>query len=156
MADLSTFQTTSFYTRLSFLDEENDDSLLEDEEELEEEEDENSEDDSIQSGPSGENYLCCIVFSSTFTVMECICFFLDVSKDKFDHYLTQLLHITTQKIHLPPIQRGQHHVFSAEHTTRDILSFMAQVQGLNVPREFLIHQIYCSLSMYLCSNFQNI
>lgn len=31
MSDLSSFQTTSFHTHLSFLDEENDDSLLEDE-----------------------------------------------------------------------------------------------------------------------------
>lgn len=74
--------------------------------------------------------------------MEFICFILDVSKDKFDQYVTQLLHSSTQKFHLPPIQRGQHHVFSAEHTTRDILSFMAQVQGLNMPRELLIHLIY--------------
>lgn len=36
MSDLSSFQTTSFHTRLSFLDEENDDSLLEDEEDGEE------------------------------------------------------------------------------------------------------------------------
>lgn len=86
--------------------------------------------------------------------MEFICFILDVSKDKFDHYLSQLLVSTTQKFHLPPIQRGQHHVFSAEHTTRDILSFMAQVQGLNVPRELLIHLIYAGLSVHLCSNFQ--
>uniref|UniRef100_A0AAQ5Y8B1 Phosphorylase b kinase regulatory subunit n=1 Tax=Amphiprion ocellaris TaxID=80972 RepID=A0AAQ5Y8B1_AMPOC len=54
--------------------------------------------------------------------------------DMFDRYLTQLLHSTTTKCHLPPIQRGQHHVFSAEHTTRDILSLMAQVQGLNMPK----------------------
>lgn len=40
MSDLSTFQTTSFHTSLSFLDEENDDSLLEDDEEG----DENCED----------------------------------------------------------------------------------------------------------------
>lgn len=55
----------------------------------------------------------------------------------FDQYLTQLLHSTTIKSHLPPIQRGQHHIFSAEHTTRDILSFMAQVQGLNMPSELV-------------------
>lgn len=54
----------------------------------------------------------------------------------FDQYLTQLVHSTTAKSHLPPIQGGQHHVFSAEHTTRDILSFMAEVQGLNLPSEF--------------------
>uniref|UniRef100_A0A3P8VL37 Phosphorylase b kinase regulatory subunit n=1 Tax=Cynoglossus semilaevis TaxID=244447 RepID=A0A3P8VL37_CYNSE len=59
----------------------------------------------------------------------------DDSEDTFDQYLTQLLHSTSSKSHLPPIQRGQHHVFSAEHTTRDILSLMAQVQGLNLPSE---------------------
>ncbi|MEQ2219621.1 hypothetical protein XENOCAPTIV_020913 [Xenoophorus captivus] len=53
----------------------------------------------------------------------------------FDQYVTQLLHSTTTKSHLPPIQRGRHHVFSPEHTTRDILSFMAQVQGLKMPKE---------------------
>lgn len=31
MSDLSSFQTTSFHTRLSFLDDENNDDLLEDE-----------------------------------------------------------------------------------------------------------------------------
>lgn len=86
--------------------------------------------------------------------MELICFIVDVSKDKFDQYFTQLLDSTTQKFHLPPIQRGQHHVFSAEHTTRDILSFMAQVQGLNVPSELLIHLICAGLSVHLYSNFQ--
>uniref|UniRef100_A0A8C6WUX6 Phosphorylase b kinase regulatory subunit n=1 Tax=Neogobius melanostomus TaxID=47308 RepID=A0A8C6WUX6_9GOBI len=53
-------------------------------------------------------------------------FYLGTSKDIFDQYLTQLLHSTTTKSHLPPIQTGQHHVFSAEHTTRDILSLMAK------------------------------
>ncbi|XP_071389692.1 phosphorylase b kinase regulatory subunit alpha, liver isoform isoform X2 [Centroberyx affinis] len=103
MSDLSSFQTTSFHTRLSFLDEENDDSLLEDEEE---EDDEEYEEENDSCGPSG---------------------------SVIDQYLTQLLHSTT-KCHLPPIQGGQHHVFSAEHTTRDILSLMAQVQGLNMPK----------------------
>lgn len=97
---------------------------------------------------------CHVVFwvlLDTFTSMEFIYFILDVSKNKLDQYLTQLLHSTTQKFHLPPIQRGQHHVFSAEHTTRDILSFMAQVQGLNVPREFFLHLLYAGLLMQLCS-----
>lgn len=38
MSDLSSIQTTSFHTRLSFLDEENDDSLLEDDDDDDEEE----------------------------------------------------------------------------------------------------------------------
>ncbi|XP_023257441.1 phosphorylase b kinase regulatory subunit alpha, liver isoform isoform X3 [Seriola lalandi dorsalis] len=107
MSDLSSFQTTSFHTRLSFLDEENDDRLLEDE-------DEEDNDD------YGEEY-------NKFGRSE-------GSRDMFDQYLTQLLHSTNTKSHLPPIQGGQHHVFSAEHTTRDILSLMAQVQGLNMPK----------------------
>lgn len=50
MSDLSSFQTTSFYTRLSFLDKENDDNLLEDEDE--EDFDENGEEYN-KYGPSG-------------------------------------------------------------------------------------------------------
>ncbi|RVE74315.1 hypothetical protein OJAV_G00020960 [Oryzias javanicus] len=91
MSDLSSVQTTSFRTRLTFLDEESDESLFE---ENEEEDDEGS-------------------------------------KDGFDQYLMQLLQSTTAQSQLPPIQRGLQHIFSAEHTTKDILSFMAQVQGLN-------------------------
>uniref|UniRef100_A0A3Q3GP53 Phosphorylase b kinase regulatory subunit n=1 Tax=Labrus bergylta TaxID=56723 RepID=A0A3Q3GP53_9LABR len=109
MSDLSSFKTTSFHTRLSFLDEGIDDNLLEDEED---------DDDEY-----GEEYSKYGLFFST----------AEGSKDVFDQYLTQLLHSTTIKCHLPPIQRGQHHVFSAEHTTRDILSFMAQVKGINIP-----------------------
>ncbi|XP_071002692.1 phosphorylase b kinase regulatory subunit alpha, liver isoform-like isoform X1 [Oncorhynchus clarkii lewisi] len=102
MANISSFQTTSFHTELSFLDGDTDDDLLENEEEEEDEEE--------SYVPSGS------------------------SRDMFDHYLSQLMQSTATKCHLPPIQRGQHHVFSAEHTTRDILSFMAQVQGLNMPK----------------------
>ncbi|XP_030582000.1 phosphorylase b kinase regulatory subunit alpha, liver isoform isoform X2 [Archocentrus centrarchus] len=105
MSDVSSVQTTSFHTRLSFLDEENDDILVEDE---------------GDSDGYGEEYNTCGP--------------LEDSEDIFDQYLTQLLHSTATKSHLPPIKRGQHHVFSPEHTTRDILSFMAQVQGLNVPK----------------------
>ncbi|KAG7275841.1 hypothetical protein CRUP_016781 [Coryphaenoides rupestris] len=96
-ADLSTFQTTSFHTHLSFLDEEMDDSLLEDEE----------EESCHHSG------------SSPPGPMDC--------------YLTRLLCSSAPRSHLPPIQRGQHHVFSAEHTTRDILSLMAETQGRSLP-----------------------
>ncbi|TKS69634.1 Phosphorylase b kinase regulatory subunit alpha, liver isoform [Collichthys lucidus] len=78
------------------------------------------EDDEDEHGEYGEEYNNCGASEG--------------SNDMFDQYLTQLLHSTTIKSHLPPIQRGQHHIFSAEHTTRDILSFMAQVQGLNMPK----------------------
>lgn len=59
MSDLSTFQTTSFHTRLSFLDEENDDSLLDDDDEPQLEEDEKyAKDDYNKCGPAGNNQLC--------------------------------------------------------------------------------------------------
>lgn len=54
MSDLSTFQTTSFHTRLSFLDEEIDDSLLDDFE-VQEEEDKKYKDDYNKFGPAGNN-----------------------------------------------------------------------------------------------------
>lgn len=110
MGTLSSFLTTSFHTQLSFMDSDSDDTLLEDEED----EDEDDEDESFATAIS-------VSAGSS-------------KRDLFDQYLTQLLQSTEIKSHLPPLQRGQHHVFSAEHTTRDILSFMAQVQGLNAPK----------------------
>uniref|UniRef100_A0A8C1V1L4 Phosphorylase b kinase regulatory subunit n=1 Tax=Cyprinus carpio TaxID=7962 RepID=A0A8C1V1L4_CYPCA len=106
MANLSSFLTTSFHTQLSFLDADSEENLLEDYEEEEEE----------SFGPSD------IVSTQLEEIYHTV------------QYLTDLLHSTATKYHLPPIQRGQHHVFSAEHTTRDILSFMAQVQGHNIPK----------------------
>lgn len=62
MSDLSSVQTTSFHTRLSFLDEENDDSLLEDEEDGEEYGEEYN-----KCGPSGtvvsDGQSVCVSFS---------------------------------------------------------------------------------------------
>uniref|UniRef100_A0A8C2WB75 Phosphorylase b kinase regulatory subunit n=1 Tax=Cyclopterus lumpus TaxID=8103 RepID=A0A8C2WB75_CYCLU len=133
MSDLSSVQTTSFHTHLSFLDEEDDDSLLKDEKD-----DEEYGQEYNNFGPSGSYG----------------------SEDMFDQYLTQLLRSTTTKCHLPPIQRGQHHVFSAEHTTRDILSFMAQVQGLNIPSELLgirkISQTCFSCDVEVCLSYRGI
>ncbi|KAM4596220.1 phosphorylase b kinase regulatory subunit alpha, liver isoform 4-T4 [Fundulus diaphanus] len=105
MSDLSSVQTTSFYTRLTFLDEESDNSLFNDVDDEDNEE-----------------------YRAEYTTPDV------GAEDTFDQYLTQLLHSATTKHHLPPIQTGQHHVFSPEHTTRDILSFMAQVQGLKMPK----------------------
>ncbi|XP_041936147.1 LOW QUALITY PROTEIN: phosphorylase b kinase regulatory subunit alpha, liver isoform-like [Alosa sapidissima] len=107
MGTLSSFLTTSFHTQLSFMDTDSDDNFLEDEED---EEDDEEEEESYATAVGS------------------------ARKDLFDQYLTDLVQSTEAKSHLPPIQRGQHHVFSAEHTTRDILSFMAQVQGLNIPK----------------------
>ncbi|XP_027871019.1 phosphorylase b kinase regulatory subunit alpha, liver isoform isoform X2 [Xiphophorus couchianus] len=105
MSDLSSVQTTSFYTRLTFLDEDTDDSLFDDVDDEDNDE-----------------------YRAEYNTPDL------GSKDTFDQYITQLLHSTTTKSYLPPIQRGQHHIFSPEHTTRDILSFMAQVQGLKMPK----------------------
>ncbi|XP_076879483.1 phosphorylase b kinase regulatory subunit alpha, liver isoform isoform X2 [Brachyhypopomus gauderio] len=108
-ADLSTFLTTSFHTQLSFMDADSDENLLDDNED-EDDEYKVEEDEELRCSLSGG------------------------SNDVFDEYLTQLLQSTATQSHLPPIQRGQQHVFSAEHTTRDILTLMAQVQGLNMPK----------------------
>ncbi|XP_061743383.1 phosphorylase b kinase regulatory subunit alpha, liver isoform-like [Nerophis ophidion] len=105
MSQLCDLQTTSFHTHLSFLDEESEDLVLDQEEEQD----------------YGEEYCLCRPSDSS-------------PKDVFDEYLTQLLHSTASTCHLPPIQRGQQHVFTAQHTTRDILSFVAQVQGLHMPK----------------------
>ncbi|CAN9507182.1 unnamed protein product [Ophioblennius macclurei] len=125
MSDLSSFQTTSFHTRLTFLDEENVESLLD---EVDNDDDDDDDDD------YGGEYKTCGPSGG--------------AKDMFDQYLTQLLRSTTTKCHLPPIQRGQHHVFSAEHTTRDILSFMAQVQGLNIPKSSMYLPVTPTLNKY--------
>uniref|UniRef100_W5ML05 Phosphorylase b kinase regulatory subunit n=1 Tax=Lepisosteus oculatus TaxID=7918 RepID=W5ML05_LEPOC len=119
---LSGFLTTSFHTHLSFLDTDCDEALLE-------------EDDECDS-KSGSIRL--------FHMQEMIgtneeCFFSpssDNSKDELDRYIDHLLQSTVQKSHLPSIcpRPGQQHVFSAEHTTRDILSMVAKAQGLQVPK----------------------
>ncbi|XP_028834843.1 phosphorylase b kinase regulatory subunit alpha, liver isoform-like isoform X2 [Denticeps clupeoides] len=102
MDKLCNFLTTSFHTKLTFMDADSEDNLLEEEDEEDEEEE---------------------MFTASGS-----------SKDMFDQYLTELLQSTAKTSHLPPTQRGQQHVFSAEHTTRDILSFMAQIQGLSMPK----------------------
>uniref|UniRef100_A0A672GLP8 Phosphorylase b kinase regulatory subunit n=1 Tax=Salarias fasciatus TaxID=181472 RepID=A0A672GLP8_SALFA len=75
MSDLSSFQTTSFHTRLTFLDE--DDSLLD---EVDGEDDDDYEGEYNTRGPSGSPHL------------------LMGSKDVFDQYLTQLLHTLRTQI----------------------------------------------------------
>lgn len=139
MSDLSGVQTTSFYTRLTFLDEESDDSLFDDVDD-----EDNKEYRAEYNTPDCKLTTVCFHPHGLICVNIYIAFFLQTvgSKDTFDQYLTQLLHSTTTKSYLPPIQRGQHHVFSPEHTTRDILSFMAQVQGLKMPSQYSKCNIY--------------
>ncbi|XP_058256403.1 phosphorylase b kinase regulatory subunit alpha, liver isoform isoform X3 [Hemibagrus wyckioides] len=107
MANLSSFLTTSFHTKLTFMDADSEENL----EEEEEEDDYDEDEDKVHR------------FSSS-----------GGSKDVLDQYFGHLLESTATKSHLPPIQKGQDHVFSAEHTTRDILTLMAQVQGRNMPK----------------------
>nr|XP_015219277.1 PREDICTED: phosphorylase b kinase regulatory subunit alpha, liver isoform isoform X3 [Lepisosteus oculatus] len=111
---LSGFLTTSFHTHLSFLDTDCDEALLEEDDEC----------DSV----SGEEY------QDKEDPQECVD--TDNSKDELDRYIDHLLQSTVQKSHLPSIcpRPGQQHVFSAEHTTRDILSMVAKAQGLQVPK----------------------
>ncbi|XP_061082119.1 phosphorylase b kinase regulatory subunit alpha, liver isoform isoform X2 [Conger conger] len=107
LAPLSSFLSTSFHTQLSFLDSDSEESLFEEEDECE------SDPEDYEEG--------CYSLSGG-------------SKDPFDQYLTHLVQSTASRSNLPPIQWGQHHIFSAEHTTRDILSLMAQVQGVSMPK----------------------
>ncbi|XP_062869074.1 phosphorylase b kinase regulatory subunit alpha, liver isoform [Trichomycterus rosablanca] len=140
MATLPTFITTSFHTKLSFMD-------ADSEENLEEEEDdddyENDEDTEQSFSPTGAIDLPVEVGENMQTSQRKdpdrpawgsnpgpSCY----SRDVLDQYFEHLLESTATTSHLPPIQKGQHHVFSAEHTTRDILTLMAQVQGLNMPK----------------------
>ncbi|KAK3533239.1 hypothetical protein QTP70_013657 [Hemibagrus guttatus] len=110
MANLSSFLTTSFHTKLTFMDADSEENLEEEEEEDDYDEDEDDEDKVHSFSSSGG------------------------SKDVLDQYFAHLLESTATKSHLPPIQKGQDHVFSAEHTTRDILTLMAQVQGRKMPK----------------------
>ncbi|XP_046713387.1 phosphorylase b kinase regulatory subunit alpha, liver isoform isoform X3 [Silurus meridionalis] len=110
IANLSTFLTTSFHTKLSFMDADSEENL-EDEDEDEEEDYDEDEDIKVHSFSSSED-----------------------PKDVLDQYFDHLLQSTATTSHLPAIQKGQEHVFSAEHTTRDILTLMAQVQGKNMPK----------------------
>ncbi|XP_033867540.2 phosphorylase b kinase regulatory subunit alpha, liver isoform isoform X1 [Acipenser ruthenus] len=118
---LSSFLTTSFHTELSFLDLGCDDQLLVDEEDCD-----SIDNDEYQHGGYPQDDIN-----------------KDNVKDELDQYIQHLLQSTAPKSHLPPICQtpGQHHVFSAEHTTRDILSMVAKAKGLEVPK----------VSMYLPS-----
>ncbi|MGH0134275.1 UNVERIFIED_CONTAM: hypothetical protein FKN15_052408 [Acipenser sinensis] len=110
---LSSFLTTSFHTELSFLDPGCDDQLLVDEEDCDSiDNDEYQHEGYPQDDINKDNV-----------------------KDELDQYIQHLLQSTAPKSHLPPICQtpGQHHVFSAEHTTRDILSMVAKAKGLEDP-----------------------
>ncbi|KAF7251011.1 Phosphorylase b kinase regulatory subunit alpha, liver isoform [Varanus komodoensis] len=112
---LSDFLTTSFYTNLSFLDPDCDGKLFDDESEGY---------SSTESGYELEDY-------ADFCVKE--------SQDELDQYINSMLQSTALKSNLPPVTKnsGSPHVFSAAHSTREILSIMAKTKGLDVPSKFL-------------------
>lgn len=58
------------------------------------------------------------------------------SQDELDQYINHLLQSTSLKCYLPPLRKKtaeDSHVFSAIHSTRDILSVMAKAKGLEIP-----------------------
>ncbi|XP_032082859.1 phosphorylase b kinase regulatory subunit alpha, liver isoform isoform X3 [Thamnophis elegans] len=111
LGKLSDFLTTSFYTNLSFLDPDCDSKLFDDE---------NESYSSTESGYELEDY-------ADFCDKE--------SQDELDQYINSMLQSTALKSYLPPLRKGtgSSYVFSAAHSTRDILSIMAKAKGLEVP-----------------------
>lgn len=65
--------------------------------------------------------------------------FLTESQDELDQYINNMLQSTALKSYLPPLTKGtgSSYVFSAAHSTREILSIMAKAKGLDVPSKFL-------------------
>ncbi|KAJ7319570.1 hypothetical protein JRQ81_019081 [Phrynocephalus forsythii] len=111
LGKLSEFLTTSFYTNLSFLDPDCNGRLFED----------GSEGySSPESGYELDDY-------GDFCEKE--------SQDELDQYINNLLQSTALKSHLPPVSKASASstVFSAAHSTREILTIMAKTKGLDVP-----------------------
>lgn len=67
------------------------------------------------------------------------------SQDELDQYITHLLQSTSLKCYLPPLckRTEDSHVFSAIHSTWDILSVMAKAKGLEIPCTLLT--LFCLL-----------
>ncbi|NP_001427732.1 phosphorylase b kinase regulatory subunit alpha, liver isoform isoform 5 [Homo sapiens] len=112
LGNLSEFLTTSFYTYLTFLDPDCDEKLF----------------DNASEGtfsPDSDSDLV--------GYLEDTC--NQESQDELDHYINHLLQSTSLRSYLPPLCKNteDRHVFSAIHSTRDILSVMAKAKGLEVP-----------------------
>nr|XP_060481304.1 phosphorylase b kinase regulatory subunit alpha, liver isoform isoform X2 [Panthera onca] len=112
LGSLSEFLTTSFYTYLTFLDPDCDEKLFNDDSEG------SFSPDSDLGGYLEDTYN---------QVTE--------SEDELDQYINHLLQSTSSKCYLPPLSKKTEdsHVFSAIHSTRDILSVMAKAKGLEIP-----------------------
>uniref|UniRef100_A0A8D0HLL3 Phosphorylase b kinase regulatory subunit n=1 Tax=Sphenodon punctatus TaxID=8508 RepID=A0A8D0HLL3_SPHPU len=116
---LSEFLTTSIHTYLSFLDPECDGNLFNDASEGF---------SSPESGYELEEY------AEDFCNKE--------SQDELDQYINSMLQSTALKCYLPPTSKAADppHVFSAAHSTREILSIMAKAKGLDIPSKFSLSQ----------------
>ncbi|XP_045328566.1 phosphorylase b kinase regulatory subunit alpha, liver isoform isoform X3 [Leopardus geoffroyi] len=112
LGSLSEFLTTSFYTYLTFLDPDCDEKLF-------------NEDSEGSFSPDSDlgGYL-----EDTYNQVT-------ESEDELDQYINHLLQSTSSKCYLPPLSKKTEdsHVFSAIHSTRDILSVMAKAKGLEIP-----------------------
>ncbi|GAB1303249.1 Phosphorylase b kinase regulatory subunit alpha, liver isoform [Apodemus speciosus] len=109
LGNLAEFLTTSFYTYLTFLDPDCDEKLFGD-----------ISDRSFS--PDSEPDLGGYLEDSGH----------QESQDELDQYISHLLQSTSLKCYLPPLCKKSEdsHVFSAIHSTRDILSVMAKAKGL--------------------------
>ncbi|XP_059534527.1 phosphorylase b kinase regulatory subunit alpha, liver isoform isoform X4 [Myotis daubentonii] len=116
LGSLSEFLTTSFYTYLTFLDPDCDEKLFDDDDASE-----GSVSPDSDSDLGG-------YFEETSYNRE--------GQDELDQYINHLLQSTSLKCYLPPLRKKtpeDSHVFSAIHSTRDILSVMAKARGLEIP-----------------------
>ncbi|XP_028935529.1 phosphorylase b kinase regulatory subunit alpha, liver isoform isoform X2 [Ornithorhynchus anatinus] len=112
LGKLSEFLTTSFYTHLTFLDSDCDEKLF---------------DDPVECSSSTESE-----YELEGYMEDC---YNPESQDELDQYINHMLQSTALKCHLPPLSKSgeDHHLFSAVHSTRDILSMMAKAKGLEGP-----------------------
>ena len=75
-------------------------------------------------------------FCSLFSLALLLACPITESQDELDQYINHLLQSTSLKCYLPPLRKKtseDSHVFSAIHSTRDILSVMAKAKGLEIP-----------------------
>ncbi|XP_029785850.1 phosphorylase b kinase regulatory subunit alpha, liver isoform isoform X6 [Suricata suricatta] len=118
LGSLSEFLTTSFYTYLTFLDPDCDEKLFDDDTEG------SFSPDSDLGGYLEDTYRQGVAWNAPAE-----------SEDELDQYINHLLQSTSTKCYLPPLSKKTEdsHVFSAIHSTRDILSVMAKAKGLEIP-----------------------
>uniref|UniRef100_A0A452TX97 Phosphorylase b kinase regulatory subunit n=1 Tax=Ursus maritimus TaxID=29073 RepID=A0A452TX97_URSMA len=81
------------------------------------------------------NLICLIHVSLGFLAVWFLNSGIFHNEDELDQYIKHLLQSTSLKCYLPPLckKTEDSHVFSAIHSTRDILSVMAKAKGLEIP-----------------------